>query len=124
MHLSTLHDNIRSLAFAVVLGAVAPFGSGCYGRAAAAYGYEPAYYDGYVVYYDGGGGPIYYYNGAAMFIPPTSPTTVGTSSTIEATGRTHGRWTPTRAIATGRTALRRAEEATTTRPPAIAGLSR
>jgi len=36
-------------------------------------GYEPQYYDGYVVYYDGYGRPYYYADGAAYWIPPASP---------------------------------------------------
>ncbi len=36
-------------------------------------GWDPQYYDGYLVYYDGGGRPFYYLNGAAIWIPEGSP---------------------------------------------------
>jgi hypothetical protein len=38
-----------------------------------AYGYEPQYYDGYVVYYDTVGHPYYYRSGAAVRIDVGSP---------------------------------------------------
>jgi hypothetical protein len=70
--------NVRGLALAVAVAALAPFASGCYVEAEApppAYveGYQPEYYDGYVVYYDDGGRPFYYMNGAVVWIPPSSP---------------------------------------------------
>lgn len=34
-------------------------------------GYEPAYYDGYVVYYDGAGVPYYYVDGDIRYVPRT-----------------------------------------------------
>lgn len=36
-------------------------------------GYEPSYYDGYVVYYDELGRPFYYLNGAVVWIGPEYP---------------------------------------------------
>ncbi len=36
-------------------------------------GYEPQFYDGYVVYYDDVGRPFYYVNGAVVWVSPTSP---------------------------------------------------
>jgi hypothetical protein len=36
-------------------------------------GYDPAFYDGYVVYYDQVGRPFYYLNGIPVWVPPTSP---------------------------------------------------
>jgi hypothetical protein len=36
-------------------------------------GYEPQYYDGYVVYYDDVGRPYYYSDGAIYWVPRTSP---------------------------------------------------
>lgn len=36
-------------------------------------GYEPAYYDGYVVYYDNIGRPYYYDRGAVIWNSPSSP---------------------------------------------------
>jgi hypothetical protein len=38
-----------------------------------AYGYEPVYYDGSVVYYDDVGRPFYYANGAVVWISPAVP---------------------------------------------------
>lgn len=40
-------------------------------------GYDPQYYDGYVVYYDAVGRPYYYVNGAVFWVPPGSPFYVG-----------------------------------------------
>ena len=40
-------------------------------------GYQPQYYDGYVVYYDGAGRPFYYVNGGIYWVPTTSPFYVG-----------------------------------------------
>ncbi len=34
-------------------------------------GYEPVYYDGYVVYYDGAGVPYYYIDGDIRYVPRT-----------------------------------------------------
>jgi hypothetical protein len=36
-------------------------------------GWDPQYYDGYLVYYDEGGRPFYYMNGGAVWIPEGSP---------------------------------------------------
>lgn len=36
-------------------------------------GYDPAYYNGYVVYYDDVGRPYYYDRGAVIWISPASP---------------------------------------------------
>ena len=37
------------------------------------YGYEPMYYDGYVVFYDEAGRPFYYVGATRVYIPPSSP---------------------------------------------------
>ena len=66
----------RSTALAATLAVVAA-GSACYVEEVPppvyAYGYEPAYYDGYVVYYDDVGRPYYYADGAAVWIGPGVP---------------------------------------------------
>jgi hypothetical protein len=69
---------IRCLLVSTVLASA----SGCYvsdapppppATAVVADGYEPQYYDGYVVYYDDGGRPFYYSDGAVVWVPVTSP---------------------------------------------------
>ncbi|HSQ66467.1 MAG TPA: hypothetical protein VLM85_24770 [Polyangiaceae bacterium] len=87
-------SRIRTVALAIGLGAIALLGSACYGyvEPAAAYGYEPAYYDGYVVYYDGVGRPYYYYGGAAVYIAPTSPYYRGYVDHYRYYGPNYGRW--------------------------------
>ncbi len=89
-----LQSRIRTLALAVGLGAVVALGSGCYGyvEPTGYYGYEPAYYDGYVVYYDGVGRPYYYYGGAAVYISPTSPYYRGYVDHYRYYGPSYGRW--------------------------------
>ncbi|CAN5802358.1 hypothetical protein BH11MYX4_BH11MYX4_15260 [soil metagenome] len=73
----------RSLAaLAVCLGSIPALG-GCYpearpvtltsGEVVSDGGYEPAYYDGYVVYYDGDGRPFYYDGGTVVWVEPGSP---------------------------------------------------
>lgn len=56
-------------------------------------GYEPAYYDGYVVYYDDIGHP-YYYNGAGavVWVPVSSPHYVGLVNHWHAYGPAYHRW--------------------------------
>jgi len=70
---------IRNFVAAAVLGGALTL-SGCYVEPVAPgpvvvadYGYEPMYYDGYVVYYDGVGRPFYWVNGVQVWIPPSSP---------------------------------------------------
>ena len=66
----------RSIAVATML-VIAEAASSCYVEEvpppAYAYGYEPAYYDGYVVYYDDVGRPYYYVDGAVVWIAPGVP---------------------------------------------------
>ncbi|HZU83546.1 MAG TPA: hypothetical protein VE987_11540 [Polyangiaceae bacterium] len=71
----------RRLALAALL-VVAPALSGCYvedGPPPPEYaeGYQPQYYDGYVVYYDAVGRPYYYVNGGVYWVPPASPLYIG-----------------------------------------------
>ncbi len=60
----------------VIALASTPAIAGCYVEPeypVEAEGWQPQYYDGYMVYYDGGGRPFYYLNGAAVWIPESSP---------------------------------------------------
>lgn len=67
----------KSLSLAIFLALSSVVGSaGCYVDAdypLEAEGWQPQYYDGYVVYYDDVGRPFYYVNGAAVWIPAASP---------------------------------------------------
>lgn len=63
----------RSVLAALLLAFAAPL-AGCtvQTEAPAVYaGYEPVYYDGYVVYYDTAGAPYYYYEGDIRYVPRT-----------------------------------------------------
>jgi len=72
---------VRSFAVAVLLCSSAALGSACYVEEgpppAYAYGYDPQYYDGYVVYYDDVGRPYYYMDGAVVWVPVASPLYIG-----------------------------------------------
>ena len=93
---------VKSLgALAVVLSASAL--SGCYAEAhpvvytnsaevASDDGYEPAYYDGYVVYYDGGGRPYYYDRGATVYVSAGSPYYGGLVNHYHAYGPRYHAW--------------------------------
>ena len=65
------------LALALAVAAGAALMSGCYAEATPepvyVEGYQPEYYDGYVVYYDDVGRPYYYLNGGVIWIAPASP---------------------------------------------------
>jgi hypothetical protein len=78
------------------MSACATLGTGCYVDAqtepVAVEGYQPQYYDGYVVYYDGGGRPYYYNNGAVYWVPATSPYYGGYVNHWRAYGPAYGRW--------------------------------
>jgi hypothetical protein len=86
----------RGLAAAVCLAAFSALESGCYVEAVpppvAAYGYEPQYYDGYLVYYDEVGRPYYYMNGAVLWVPPTAPVYVGLVNHWHAYRPAYVRW--------------------------------
>ena len=66
-----LEKIVRVVAVAVLAGS-ASLCAGCYADVQAepvsVYGYEPRYYDGYVVYYDDGGRPFYYVNGRVSWV--------------------------------------------------------
>ncbi len=74
--------SLRTLILPLLIVGFAPAGSGCYAEEVpppeyADSGYQPQYYDGYVVYYDEVGHPYYYQNGAVYWVPVTSPFYVG-----------------------------------------------
>jgi hypothetical protein len=72
---------VRSFALVALLAGLVPLASGCYveadGPPEYAEGYQPQFYDGYVVYYDDGGRPFYHVNGGVVWVPPSSPLYVG-----------------------------------------------
>jgi len=55
-------------------------------------GYEPAYYDGYVVYYDSIGRPFYYVNGVPLWVPLGSPYYAGLANHWRVYGPAYGGW--------------------------------
>ncbi len=67
----------RFLALATLVATSGVLGAGCYVEAGPppAYvdGYDPMFYDGYVVYYDGVGRPYYYVRGGVVWISPAVP---------------------------------------------------
>jgi hypothetical protein len=69
--------------------------TGCYVEAdtpTVAYGYEPQYYDGRMVYYDDYGHPFYYEGGAQVWVPTTSPYYWGYVNHWRAYGPAYRRW--------------------------------
>jgi hypothetical protein len=62
------------------------------GAVVAGDGYEPAYYDGYLVYYDDVGRPFYYDHGAVIWISPGSPYYGGLVSHWHTYGPAYHRW--------------------------------
>ena len=56
-------------------------------------GYEPAYYDGYMVYYDDGGRPYYYDNGGAVvWVAASSPYYIGLTNHWHVYGAHYHTW--------------------------------
>jgi hypothetical protein len=85
---------IRALGLAAALMTTVSI-SGCYveaGPPVVAEGYEPAMYDGYVVYYDEVGRPYYYANGAVVWVPPGAPAYAGLVAHWRAYGPAYHRW--------------------------------
>ena len=71
-------SRVHLLVLSAMVAACAAFATGCYAEVDQAggpvvvessYGYQPQYYDGYVVYYDGYGRPYYYNNGGSYYVP-------------------------------------------------------
>jgi hypothetical protein len=87
---------VRGIALAALMAALVPMASGCYADAeeepAYAEGYQPQFYDGYVVYFDEGGRPYYYANGATFFVPQTSPVYLGLVNHWHVYGRAYHGW--------------------------------
>lgn len=88
---------IRTFVFAALMAGLVPVASGCYGEEEGpppeyASGYEPMYYDGYVVYYDDTGRPYYHDNGVAIWIATSSPYYAGYVSHWRTYGPAYGRW--------------------------------
>jgi hypothetical protein len=71
----------RSAVLAALVAGLGCATSACYvedeGPPAAYASYEPAYYDGYVVYYDSVGRPYYYAGDRVYWVPQSSPVYVG-----------------------------------------------
>jgi hypothetical protein len=72
--------HFRSILLAAAVAAFAPMVSGCYEELAppeSVYteggGYQPMYYDGYIVYFDTIGRPYYYNGGSVYWVPRESP---------------------------------------------------
>jgi hypothetical protein len=91
-------SKLRTLAAVAVLGGSIAI-TGCYYEPAeggptvvADYGYEPMYYDGYLVYYDNVGRPFYWMNGVQVWVPPTSPYYAGYVTHWRTYGPAYRRW--------------------------------
>ena len=87
---------LKNVLFVAVIGACAAFGTGCYAEVqaepVAAYGYQPQYYEGYVVYYDEGGRPYYYNGGNTVWVAPNSPYYAGYVNHWRTYGPAYARW--------------------------------
>jgi hypothetical protein len=76
-----LATSLRKVALPLLVAASAAMLSGCYvdadiepAVAVSSYeGYNPVYYDGYVVYYDTVGRPYYYVGGSRYWVPRSYP---------------------------------------------------
>lgn len=69
-----LASSVRWIVFCAVIAACAPISAGCVVALpppATVDGYEPRFYDGYVVYYDADGAPYYYMDDVVYYVPPT-----------------------------------------------------
>jgi len=91
-----VHFNIRGFVLAALTAGFVPLGSACYVDEVPppeyAEGYQPQFYDGYVVYFDEGGRPFYHVNGAVVWVPPTSPLYVGYVNHWHAYGPAYRNW--------------------------------
>jgi hypothetical protein len=92
-----LNTSFRPAIVAALMTACATLGTGCYVDAQVAEpevveGYQPQYYDGYVVYYDTVGRPYYYVNGGVYWVPPTSPYYGVYVNHWRTYGPSYGRW--------------------------------
>jgi hypothetical protein len=89
-------SKIRAWALMALWAGLVPTGSACYVEAVpppvVAEGYEPQFYDGYVVYYDAVGRPFYYEGGAVVWVPATSPFYIGLVSHWRGHRAEYARW--------------------------------
>ncbi len=96
-------SKIRAWALVAIGAGLVPMGSACYVEPApppavavappvVAEGYDPQYYDGYVVYYDAVGRPFYYVGGAVVWVPPTSPFYIGLTDHWRGHRAEYARW--------------------------------
>jgi hypothetical protein len=88
--------SLRAWAAALLIGASSAATSACYveeyPEPVYASGYQPVFYDGYMVYYDTYGHPFYYANGAAVWISPSSPYYGRFVAHWNTYGRAYGGW--------------------------------
>ena len=89
--------SVRSLALSAVMVGLVPLGSACYvdedlPPPEYAEGYQPQFYDGYVIYYDEVGRPYYHVNGAVVWVPQTSPLYFGYVNHWHTYGPAYRRW--------------------------------
>ena len=88
-------DRIRS-ALAVLMIASGMMANACYVETYSGPGYvdgyEPAFYDGYVVYYDDLGRPYYYAGGVVYWVSPESPRYGGLVRHYRVYGPAYHRW--------------------------------
>jgi hypothetical protein len=67
-----LASRVRWIVFSALIAACAPTFAGCYvdlSPPVTVDGYDPLYYDGYVVYYDTVGRPFYHVGGVPYWVP-------------------------------------------------------
>jgi hypothetical protein len=88
--------SLRHWITALLLSSAAGLGQGCYVETVPdpvyADGYQPSFYDGYVVYYDGIGRPFYYVNGSPFWVPVHSPYYAGLVNHWHTYGPAYGHW--------------------------------
>ncbi len=87
---------LKNVVLVAIIAGCAAFGTGCYATVeaepVAAYGYQPQYYEGYVVYYDEGGRPYYYNGGNVVWVSPSSPYYAGYVNHWRVNGAAYARW--------------------------------
>ena len=91
-----LAPTIRNFILMMLIGGSGGVASACYVEPlpppAYADGYQPQFYDGYVVYYDDVGRPFYHVDGVAVWVPATSPLYIGLVNHWRAYRPAYGRW--------------------------------
>jgi hypothetical protein len=92
--------NVKNIVLIALCAACASFGTGCYADAeaepmaepVAAYGYEPQYYNGYIVYHDDWGRPYTNEGGVVSWVPVDSPYYAGYVNHWRTYGHAYRRW--------------------------------